>query len=259
MTKAIILAAGQGTRLRPITNDRPKCLVELKGKSLLERQVKTLNSQGIHDIQVVTGYLSEKIESLGYNTSFNARYKESNMVESLFSAIEFIKNCNEDLIIGYGDIIYDEINLEALMKSESEVSIMIDKEWLALWSLRLDNPLDDAETLVMDNEGYITELGKKPENYAQIQGQYTGLIKVKAGKIKDFISFYEDLDREVLYDNKNFENMYMTSFIQLLINSGWKVKASLVCNGWLEIDSVEDLIIYEKLAETDELNKFISL
>lgn len=247
MTQAIILAAGQGTRLRPITNDRPKCLVPLLGRTLLDRQVDTLNSEGITDIHIATGYRADQIESLGLKCSYNDKYETTNMVESLFSAIEFLRNCKEDLIIAYGDIIYKRENLRTLINHDDDVNIMIDKNWLALWSLRLSNPLDDAETLVLNDNNYIVELGKKPVNYDKIHGQYTGLIKVNANKIGDFISFYEGLNRQGKYDGQSFENMYMTSFIQLLINNGWGVKAAIVNDGWLEIDSVEDLELYQSL------------
>lgn len=256
MTKALILAAGQGTRLRPITNDRPKCLVPLMGKTLLERQVKTLNSEGITDIHIATGYCSYQIEALGFQTSFNDHFDRTNMVESLFCAIKFIRDCKEDLILGYGYIVYNVENLQKLLACDDEMGIMIDKSWRELWSLRLENPLDDAETLVMDSDGYIIELGKRPESYERIHGQYTGLIKIKADKISAFIEFYEKLDRNTLYDGKDFYNMYMTSFIQMLIDGGWKVKAAIVENGWLEVDSVEDLNSYEAMHSAGTLKQF---
>ena len=247
MTKALILAAGQGTRLRPITNDRPKCLVPLMGKTLLERQVNTLKALDVNDIHVATGYRAEQIRKLGFPTSHNDNYHRTNMVESLFSAIDFLEECKEDLILGYGDIIYLKRNLEALLSCEDDISLMIDKEWKSLWQLRIEDPLSDAETLVMDSDNYILELGKKPENYDKIQGQYTGLIKIKANKIPELISFYNNLDRSNMYDGNTFENMYMTSFLQLMIDGGWKVKGVIVENGWLEIDTVDDLKLYEKL------------
>lgn len=259
MTRALILAAGQGTRLRPLTNDRPKCLVPLLGKSLLERQVCTLQQGGVSHIHIATGYRADQIEALGFKTSFNPRFAETNMVETLFCAMDFLKQGDEkkdDHIIAYGDIVYQPENLNALLDCNDEIALMIDAKWEDLWRLRLDNPLDDAETLVMDDDGYVTELGKKPDNYERIQGQYTGLIKIRADKIDDFISFYQQLDRNEIYDGKDFDNMYMTSFLQLLIDSGWKAKAVLVNNGWLEIDSVEDLAQYETMAEQGKLDNF---
>ena len=170
------------------------------------------------------------------------------MVETLFSARSFIEQ-NGDLIISYGDIIFEQKNLDLLLNSNDEISLMIDKQWKDLWKIRIENPLEDAETLVIDGKEFITEIGKRPKNYNKIHGQYTGLIKVRSDKIGQLIDFYDTLDRNKLYDGKNFKNMYMTSFMQELINANWKVKAVLVNGGWLEIDSVSDLKTYEKLKQ----------
>jgi len=262
MTRVLILAAGEGTRLRPLTNDKPKCLVPLCGKTLLERQVYTLQQCQIHNIHIATGYCTVQIEALGFETSFNARFAETNMVETLFSAMNFIKQSEaqkDDLIIAYGDIVYQVENLEALLDCKDEIALMIDVKWDDLWRLRLDNPLDDAETLMMDDKGYVIEVGKKPDGYERIQGQYTGLIKIRADKIGSFIDFYQQLDRNEIYDGKDFDNMYMTSFLQLLINAGWEAKAVLVENGWLEIDTTDDLNHYENMARDGKLNQFYEL
>lgn len=258
MTRAVILAAGQGTRLRPLTDDKPKCLVELAGRSLLARQIEVLERCGVTDIEVVTGYRADQIEALGVATSHNPRFDHTNMVESLFAARSFIER-EGDLVIAYGDIVYEPKNLEALLATDDEIALMIDLEWRRLWSLRLDNPLDDAETLMMDAEGYVTELGKKPESYDRIQGQYTGLIKIRADKLEDFVAFYDALDRNGTYDGKTFDNMYMTSFLQGLIDAGWKARAAKVNNGWLEIDSVDDLQCYEDLERQEKLAEYYQM
>ena len=96
--KAIILAAGEGNRLRPYTADRPKCMVELGGRSLLEHQVGVLQSQGIKDITIVTGYLSEKITALGYKTVHNPEFNQSNMVYSLMCAKEEMDGTSDILV-----------------------------------------------------------------------------------------------------------------------------------------------------------------
>lgn len=255
MTKVLILAAGQGSRLRPITNDKPKCLVPLLGKSLLQRQIDVLKNAGLNNIHIATGYRADQIEKLGYETSFNPLFDQTNMVESLFSALSFIEG-EEDLVIAYGDIVYQKDNFDKLLTSNDEIALMIDREWRAFWSLRLENPLDDAETLKLDSSGFVVELGKKTESYDDVQGQYTGLIKIRGDKVRDFISFYNSLDRSKSYDGQNFHNMYMTSFLQMMIDSGWNAKAVLVDNGWLEIDTVEDLELYESMQASGKLSKF---
>lgn len=255
MTRALILAAGQGTRLRPITDDKPKCLVPFLGRSLLGRQIDTLKKLGVNNIHISAGYRADKIEELGFVTSINRKFATTNMVESLFSALSFIKQ-KGDLIIAYGDIVYQSNNLQALLNCDNEIALMIDARWRDLWSLRFDNPLDDAETLIMNDDGYVTELGKKPESYDQIEGQYTGLLKIRSDKLEAMVAFYNKLDRFAIYDGKDFNNMYMTSFLQLLVDSGWEAKAVLVKNGWLEIDSEEDLKKYEAMAQEGKLDRF---
>jgi choline kinase len=246
MTRAIILAAGQGTRLRPHTDNRPKCLVPLQGKTLLERQALVLKSEGVHDIHVVGGYCVEQIRKAGYNCSVNPKYETTNMVETLFSALPFIE-AGGNLIISYGDIVYQHDNLQKILRCNDEICLMIDLSWRRYWELRFDS------------KGYITELGKKPDGFDRIKGQYTGLIKVRADKINEFVKFYENLDRDKIYDGRDFFNMYMTSFLQELIDSSWKVKGVFVENGWLEVDSVEDLEIYEQLAKVGKLDTFCQL
>lgn len=258
MTRAIILAAGQGTRLRPLTDNKPKCLVPLNGISLLERQASVLCTCGIQNIHIAGGYCLEQIRALGFPCSINVDYATTNMVSTLFSAIEYI-NGPDDLIISYGDIIYQSDNLQTLLTNQDEIAIMVDSNWQEYWELRFTNPLSDAETLILDKNSYILELGKKPKNYAEIQGQYTGLIKIRADRLQALIDFYQHLDRNAVYDTKDFANMYFTSFIQALINNGWKVKAVPVNNGWLEVDSVEDLEKYEQLARTGKLQRFYNM
>src|ERR1044071_3517735 len=82
----VILAAGEGTRLRPHTLDRPKCLVPLAGRPLLAWQTDALRAAGVDDIVVVTGYRADQIRALGYRTVFNPRYEKTNMVASLMCA-----------------------------------------------------------------------------------------------------------------------------------------------------------------------------
>jgi choline kinase len=121
------------------------------------------------------------------------------------------------------------------------------------------NPLDDAETFIMDSNLYIKELGKKPVTYSQVQAQYMGLIKVRRDIITRLINIYDQIDRDAIYDGQNFDNMYMTSFIQLLINLNWQVKAKLVSNGWLEIDTVDDLDCYNQMANDGSLKNYCKI
>lgn len=256
--KALILAAGQGTRLRPLTDDRPKCLVELGGKSLLERQATVLRRAGIQDITVVSGYRADQIAARGFATHVNPRYAVTNMVATLFSAVDLMDS-EQDLLICYGDIVYESRVLSSLLAVDAPVTVMIDRQWLRYWRLRLDDPLTDAETLKLGPGGRLRELGKKPRGYGEIEGQYMGLIKVRADHVQKIKQVYAAMDRAALYDGKDFDNMYMTSFIQYLIDQDWDVRVAETDNGWLEVDSVSDLQRYEAMAADGSLALFYNL
>jgi len=232
--KVIILAAGQGTRLRPYTNDRPKCMVELHGKPLLHHQLDVMKDCGVSksDIALVGGYLREKLVAPSIRQFFNPLYAETNMVETLFSAEEFMVE-GEDLYIAYGDIVYRPNVFKSLMDSQGSISLTADQDWEKLWGLRMENPLDDAETFKLDDQGLVVGLGKKPESIADVDAQYMGLIKISGEKVADFKRFYHSLDRQGVYDGKDFKNMYMTSLLQSLIDSDWDVRACLISNWWL--------------------------
>ena len=245
--KAFILAAGQGTRMGSETDDKPKCMITYKGKPLIDYTIKTLQACGIEDIIIINGYKKEVLESHLSNKSIrfitNKEYYKTNMVYTLFCAES---EMNDDLLISYGDIIYTEEVLAQLLKKKNDFVVTVDKNWLELWKLRMNDPLTDAETMKIDDSCNILELGKKPKSYEEINGQYIGLLKISDSILKKIRNFYHELDRSKYYDGKDFNNMYMTSLIQLIINSISKVKADIINGGWLEFDNQKDLIKYEK-------------
>jgi L-glutamine-phosphate cytidylyltransferase len=254
--KAIILAAGVGGRLSPLTDHKPKCLVELAGIPLLCRQINTLRGAGITDITVVAGYLADQIWQIsGIRVIRNQKYESTNMVESLFCARQVMTG-NEDLIISYGDIVYESKTLSSLLSCKNPVCLTVDRNWKHYWKLRMEDPLKDAETLKLDSAGLVRELGKKPISYEEIEGQYIGLIKVRSDHVKKLDIIHSSMDPKAFYDGKDYWNMYMTSFIQHLIDLGVAVRACPINNGWLEVDTLQDLEIYHKMLEEGTLASY---
>ena len=243
--KAIILAAGQGIRMGSEAEDKPKCMIIYKGKPLINYTIETMQACGINDIIIVNGYKNEVLEShlSNENVRFitNKEYNDTNMVYTLFCAES---EMNDDLIISYGDIIYREDVLQSLINNINNFVVTVDKNWLELWTLRMNDPLMDAETMKIDEDENIIELGKKPKSYQEIHGQYIGLLKISHSFLDVFRNFYHSLDKSKYYDDKDYNNMYMTSFIQLIINSKSMVKADIINGGWLEFDSNKDIDVY---------------
>jgi len=101
--KAIILAAGMGTRLGKYTQGLPKCMLKFAGKTLIQNQVDTLRASGITDITIVKGYEPDQIDIKGTKTYVNPDYSTTNMVYSLFCAE---KELSGNVLLCYADIIY---------------------------------------------------------------------------------------------------------------------------------------------------------
>lgn len=254
----LILGAGEGKRLRPYTEDRPKCLVELAGRTLLERECDALGAAGIERIHVVTGYRADAIERLGLPTFHNPRYASTNMVASMMAAAELFDG-SDDVLVSYADIVYEPRVVEALATADAAVALAINTEWRALWEARMSDPLSDAETLKLDAEGNVVELGKPARSFDEIEGQYMGLIRLRADSAARLGEVHAALDPEARYDGKDLDNMYMTSFLQHWIDTVSPVRAVPVAGGWLEVDTCEDLELYSGLAARAELDRFCRL
>lgn len=258
MLSGIILAAGQGTRLRPLTDDRPKCLVELVGQPLIDRQLAVLRAFGIADLAIVGGYRVDQLAGCGAGTIHNPEFATTNMVASLFCARSMMRG-SADLIVSYGDIVFEERVLAALCASDAPVAVIVDRQWRALWEARMEDCLQDAETLKLAAGGRILELGKKPRSHAEIDGQYIGLMKFRADYAARLPGIYDDLLSNRDCAGPAVRQMFLTEFLQHLIDRGWPVQAVPIDGGWLEVDTVQDLALYHQLQRDGQLARFCRL
>lgn len=255
MPRAVILAAGLGSRLRPITDDKPKCMASLAGRTLLDRQLGKLRSRGIADVSVVVGHGETAVPDAGIAKIRNPRYAETNMVASLFCA-EALLDGRRDLLMVYGDVVFEGQVLDALLSTPGEVVIAADRQWRRYWSARMDDPLSDAETFRLGADGRVVELGRKPRDYSQIEAQYTGLVRFSAACHDRMRALFHGLDRALSYDGRDVDNMFMTSFLQIMIDRGFDVRPAFIENGWLEIDTVSDIQLYESWQATGSLAQY---
>ncbi|MDC1450334.1 phosphocholine cytidylyltransferase family protein [Candidatus Thioglobus sp.] len=236
--KVILLVAGEGKRLRPFTLDRPKCMVEVDGISLIDRQLSILKSADLDNIVMIGGYKSHMLNIKEITLKKNPRYYETNMLWTLFSAEEEL---DQEVIISYGDIVYSQENLQALLNSEADISTTIDKNWEEYWRERNDNPLDDAETLKLREDGSISEIGQKPQSLNEIEGQYMGLMKFSIEGVMQLREMFHRAKKDESILGKPLENAYMTDILQALIKEGKMIFGVPVYGGWIEVDTVSDL------------------
>ncbi|ARU57168.1 nucleotidyl transferase [Oleiphilus messinensis] len=236
--KAIILAAGRGSRMNELTLNRPKCLLEVNGISLLNRQISALKRAGIEEIGVVTGYQHELLEQRGLVTFHNADWSSTNMVASLCCAQEWLE-CNP-CIVSYSDIFYQSEAVAQLLSCKSALALTYDENWESLWEQRFEDPLSDAETFCFDTYSNLVDIGQKTSNIERIQGQYMGLFVIRPQGWKEAQAVIQSLPKV------EFQRFYMTDLFQAIVDRGKeKVKVLPYSDVWGEVDSPSDLMLYQ--------------
>lgn len=238
--RALILAAGRGSRMGPLGDVRPKCLVELDGRPLLDRQLAALARGGAEEIGIVRGYRKEMLERPGLAAFDNPRWAETNMVMSLVCAAEWLRT--GPVIVSYADIFYRGELIRALAAAPGSLVISYDRRWRELWTRRFADPLSDAETFRIDSAGRLLEIGGKTRRIEDIQGQYMGLLKFTPpawAAIERLLGTLEPAVRD---------RLDMTGLIRRLLAAGEiPVDTCPTDGGWGEIDQADDVALYESL------------
>ena len=234
--KAIILAAGKSSRLYPITLNKPKCLLNIHGKKLIEHQIELLKLCGIDDILVVTGYLHEKIEKiLGKKVRYKYyhRYKDTNNLYTLHS----VKNeLNEDLIILFSDVLLSKKTLARCIDNEEDYSLIVDTNNISINTMR-----------VIINSDSVKEIGNQID-LDNASGNFIGVAKYsKKGAIilKNHI--------EKLVKNGKCLDDYYTAALNKISEENININyIDTNKSPWVEIDFEED---YNNLLKRD-INEF---
>ena len=245
MMRAVILAAGRGSRMGSL-GDRPKCLVELKGKPLIERQIAALRRGGVDEIGIVRGYRAEMIEFNDLRCFANERWAETNMVTSLAAAADWLRAGT--VIVSYGDIFYRSGLVRSLAGTSGPVVISYDRSWRRLWTRRFADPLADAETFRIDAVDHLVEIGGKTTKIEDIKGQYMGLLKFTPPGWSAVEALIGTLDASVR------DRLDMTALLRRLLAANALPIGTCGTDGqWGEIDNPEDVALYEKMVGEGEL------
>jgi len=243
--RAIILAAGRGSRMNSLTEDRPKCLVELDHKPLIRRQIAALRGGGVSTIGIVRGYLGNMINVEDVTYFENPRWRETNMVMSLVAASTWLES--DSVVISYADIFYKSDAVLDLVATPGDLVIAYDRGWRSLWARRFADPLSDAETFRTDARGNLIEIGRRTTRIDDIEGQYMGLLKFTPQAWRAV----EDVLAGV--DAKTRDAMDMTTLLRTLLDSGFSVGTVGVSGQWGEIDNSGDLELYEQMIREGDL------
>lgn len=255
--KAIVLAAGTGTRLGALTAEKPKTMLEFGGRPLVEHQLAAFRRAGIGRIVIIGGYRDEQLPSEGVVRYRNARFAETNMVETLMEARAELDG---DVLITYGDVIFEDRVLRQMMEATADIGVAVDMDWRPYWLARFGNLETDVETLEMAPGGRITRIGQPNPTPEQLHGRYVGMIRLSARGAEIVKDVYDRTRAERLggpwQTSKTFEKGYMTDLLQELVDRGHRVDAIGIERGWLEFDTVEDVARATAWASSGALDRF---
>jgi L-glutamine-phosphate cytidylyltransferase len=244
--RALILAAGRGSRMGAIGDDRPKCLVELEGQPLLARQIAALRGGGATEIGIVRGYRADKLTYPGITFFDNRRWADTNMVMSLAAAADWLRSA--PTIVSYADIFYRSELVRGLAQAPGDLVITYDRSWQKLWSRRFADPLSDAETFRTDAKGTLLEIGGKTNRIEEIQGQYMGLLKFTPASWYTVASLLAGLDAVVR------DRLDMTGLLRrLLAANSVRISTHATDGQWGEIDNPGDAELYQQMVADGEL------
>jgi len=257
--RAIILAAGKGTRLKEYAENLPKGMLPFMGRPIIAWQLAVLKRVGVEDVIVVTGHHRERIDIPGVRYYHNSRYAATNMVESLMCArAEF----DRDVLVAYGDILYDLNLCRLVVDNPHGIAVAVDKNWRDYWHFRYGTTECDLETLKLSADGRIEELGRPVSESAGVHYRYIGLIKFSVKGIEQATRLYDAKrmrQERWIASGKEFQQGYMTDLLTELIGAGVSIWPAISRNGWLEFDTVADYENACLLTGQGELKRFIDL
>ena len=252
---AVIAAAGFEKQLLPLIEDKPKCLLDIKGKTILERQVATLNECNVKDIALVRGYKKEAITLPNIRYYDNDHYEETGDLYSIFCAENELKG---RCLFLYGDIVFETAVLEKLLKSPADIALVVDMAWhdstrqgsasrsVRPDLVRLEHPPGKSylsRIALPDEENRVVKIGQDlPPDSAH--GEFIGLAMTSERGTAILREAYHKA--RTTYAAKRFHEAgsvakaSFTDLLQELIASGQKVHCVPVFKGWIEVDSFEE-------------------
>lgn len=220
---AIILAAGMGTRLQPLTNDIPKCLVPVKGIPMIEQQIRFLKEVGVHDITLVGGYMADKLDYLkeryGVDVVMNEQYSLYNNIYSMYKVLDKLG----DTYVLEGDV-YFHVNRLREQLNQSTYFSPWREAYQNEWGLKVDEELNLQQVVIGNGKGYL-------------------MSGVSYWTEKDAAIIAERLTRKV--KEGDFKDLYW-DHILLEVMDALAIKI-IPYNDMYEIDTLDELISVESL------------
>ncbi len=250
--KAIIPAAGDDScidSLRELLQDRPLTMLDINGKPLLQRIIDQLTRRGITDINVITGYKSDKINVENIKVIDNKEYAKKGILHSIMSA--------KDILVGrtlvtFSDVLFDEDLIEKVIRcAKGDINLVIDSSYKDTpFSKKKNdlvvakyNPTEGHRVIKHERSNPILKTTKsKVKDSANYEFMGMVLFSKNGTEIikKEYEALLKNPPKGTFYDAESFEKADITDFFQYLVDKGIKIDSVEVHKGWAEIRTFDD-------------------
>ncbi|MCB9555030.1 MAG: phosphocholine cytidylyltransferase family protein [Deltaproteobacteria bacterium] len=245
--RAIIIGAGRGSRLMPLTRDVPKCFAEVGGRRILDWALAALREAGIEDIAFIGGYCIDAVKRDYPELTFreNDNWPNNNILQSLMYARDLM---SDGFICSYADILYRPRWVRALLASPHPIALACDSAWRLRYQHRSEHPEDDAEKVAVDGDRVLA-LNRTMSSDAAA-GEYIGVARFNASAARAFIASFDAAkardDGGPYKGAKSFAKAYLIDHFQQLLDEGHTLNAVLADGGYMEIDTQQDYELARK-------------
>ena len=238
--RAILLAASRGEKLGPLTEQRPKCMIDVRGEPLLQRLVRTLNQSGLRDVTVVRGYRKEAIDLAGIEAVDNDRYDETGEAASLACAYNRLHG---PCLVSYGDILFRRHVLEGLLAAEGDIVAVVDARRRADSSRSPDRTVDWVRCSRPFTGGYLDDervtleaIGSKEAGTENAHGEFIGLVKLSEHGAALVRGALDALTKDGTLDGADLPDV-----LAHIVRQGGAIDVLYVTGHWLDVDDAFDL------------------
>ena len=239
-THGIVIAASRGGKLGDLTEDQPKCMVDIRGKPLLRRLVSTLKKGGVQDVTVVRGYKKEKIDLPSITTVDNDSYDTTGEAYSLSRALPHMEG---DCILSYGDILFRRFILDALLASTADIVLAVDARGQGQDFHDAGRKVDLVSCTRPFSGDYLEEIEPTAVlkigndlSSNEVHGEWIGLARTNA-RGSEIIR--EQL--KVMEKAKKLETATLLDLFSAILDAGHPITALYITGHWLDVDDAFDL------------------
>ena len=237
---AILLAASRGGKLGPLTEQRPKCMIDVRGEPLLQRLVRTLNRSGVGAVTVVRGYRKEAIDIPGIEAVDNDRYDETGEAASLACAGDRLQG---PCVISYGDILFRRHVLDGLLAADGDIVTVVDARRRVDASRAPDRAVDWVRCSRPFTGGYLDDervtleaIWNGTDGAETAHGEFIGLTRLSEAGAALVRGVLDDMAEDGALDGADLPNV-----LARLVAQGAAIEVLYITGHWLDVDDAFDL------------------